>query len=161
MYQILMKSGLYGSCFLINSMASCSLFTFTIGGSSIDFPPIFLDIALHYNKEDLNKKDHLGNLPLHLACGRINIQYPDAVCDGTVAKKILSVCPQAAYKPARQTKRLAIHIAVESQKPLSLISSLIISHSNISARVFCSWVEMFVLVISIALTSKVFNQQYQ
>eukprot|EP00539_Tryblionella_compressa_P006956 CAMPEP_0178767400 /NCGR_PEP_ID=MMETSP0744-20121128/19621_1 /TAXON_ID=913974 /ORGANISM="Nitzschia punctata, Strain CCMP561" /LENGTH=199 /DNA_ID=CAMNT_0020423273 /DNA_START=15 /DNA_END=610 /DNA_ORIENTATION=- len=49
-----------------------------IAGSPYDFPPIFIDIALHFCKEDLSKTNADGYLPLHLACQRqsINIDYP-------------------------------------------------------------------------------------
>jgi hypothetical protein len=98
-----------------------------IAGSTCEFPPIFTDIALHYCKEDLSKADASGMLPLHLACQRVSVDknYP---CNGALAQKILAEYPQAAYKAVTTTKRLAIHLAVDSQKPMSLITALIKSY---------------------------------
>jgi ankyrin repeat protein len=95
-----------------------------MAGSSIDFPSIFLDIALHYNKDDLSKLNAQGLLPLHLACARKS-QSPDGSSVGTVAAKMLHSYPQAAYKTAADTKRLPIHIAINSKMPLPLIASLL------------------------------------
>ena len=100
-----------------------------MAGSSIDFPPVFLDIALHYNKDDLSKTNSKGLLPLHLACARKS-DNPNISCDGTVAAKLLQIYPQAAYKTTNDTNRLAIHIAIESQKPLPLIASLLKAYPN-------------------------------
>jgi hypothetical protein len=99
-----------------------------LAGSSIDFPSVFMDIALHYNKEDLSKPNGKGLLPLHLACARQSMD-PETPSDGTWASKILALYPQAAYK-ATNSKRLAIHVAVESQKPLLLIASLLKAYPN-------------------------------
>jgi hypothetical protein len=95
-----------------------------IAGSSYDFPPIFTEIALHYSQNDLSKQNADGMLPLHLACQRrsSNIDFP---CDGSRAHKMLAQYPQAAYKPVDATKRLAIHLALSTQKPMSLIAALI------------------------------------
>lgn len=100
-----------------------------MAGSSIDFPSIFLDIALHYNKDDLSKLNAQGLLPLHLACARKS-QSPDGSGVGTVATKMLQLYPQAAYKAAGDTKRLPIHIAIDSKKPLPLIASLLKVYPN-------------------------------
>jgi ankyrin repeat protein len=102
-----------------------------LAGSSIDFPSVFSDIALHYNKEDLSKPNSKGLLPLHLACARESMN-PETPCDGTLATKILVLYPQAAYKTAAINKRerLAIHMAVESRKPLPLIAALLKAYPN-------------------------------
>jgi hypothetical protein len=42
-----------------------------------------------------------------------------------VAHKILAKYPQAAYKGVTTTKRLGLHLAVATQKPMSLITALI------------------------------------
>jgi ankyrin repeat protein len=100
-----------------------------MAGSSIDFPSVFLDIALYYTKDDLSKPNAQGLLPLHLACGRKS-QSPDGSGVGTVAAKILQLYPQAAYKTAADTKRLPIHIAIDSKKPLPVIASLLKMYPN-------------------------------
>jgi ankyrin repeat protein len=98
-----------------------------IAGAKCDLPPIFTDIALHYCKDDLSNTNSEGMLPLHLACNRISLDK-NCPCDGAMAKKILVEYPQAAYKEVSSTKRLAIHLAVASHKPMSLITSLIKSY---------------------------------
>ena len=100
-----------------------------MAGSSIDFPSTFLDIALHYNKDDLSKPNAQGLLPLHLACARKS-QSPDGSGVGTVSAKMLQMYPQAAYKAAADTKRLPIHIAIDSKKPLPVIASLLKVYPN-------------------------------
>jgi hypothetical protein len=95
-----------------------------LAGSPHDFPPIFTDIAVHYCEDDLSKVDSHGMLPLHLACRRRSINK-DTPCDGSVARKILAKYPQAAYKGVATTKRLGLHLAVATQKPMSLITALI------------------------------------
>jgi hypothetical protein len=59
-------------------------------------------------------------LPLHLACRRRDIP-----CDGSLGHKILAKYPQAAYKGVTTSKRLGLHLAVATQKPMSLITVLI------------------------------------
>jgi len=100
-----------------------------LAGSSIDFPSVFIDIALHFNKEDLSKPDAKGMLPLHLACAR---KSPNKAvpCDDSLAFRSLGLYPQAAYKASGNTKRLAIHLAVESQKPLPVIAALLKAYPN-------------------------------
>ena len=101
-----------------------------LGGSSLDFPSVFSEIALHYNKEDLSKPNSKGLLPLHLACARgsSNTVTP---CDDTLASKMLDLYPQAVYKPSDNAeKRLPIHMAVNSRKPLPLIAELLRAYPN-------------------------------
>jgi ankyrin repeat protein len=112
-----------------------------MAGSSIDFPSKFLDIALHYNKDDLSKPNAQGLLPLHLACARKS-QSSDGSGAGTIAAKMLQLYPQAAYKIAAETKRLPIHIAIDSKKPLSVIASLLKVYPNslnIPDPISCLW----------------------
>lgn len=98
-----------------------------IAGATCEFPPIFTDIALHFCKDDLSKTNSAGMLPLHLACNRISVDK-NSPYDGSLAQKILIGYPQATYKAVPSTKRLAIHLAVASHKPMSLIVSLIKSY---------------------------------
>jgi Ankyrin repeat len=93
-----------------------------IAGFESEFPPIFTDIALHYCKDDLSKVDAAGRLPLHLACQRKEV---DANCAGSLAQRILAEYPQAAYRAVTSTNRLPIHLAVASQKLMSLVTALI------------------------------------
>ena len=97
--------------------------------SNIDFPPVFYDIALHYNKEDISKLNSNGFLPLHLGCQR---QCPpgSAPCEDEMVYKLLAEYPQAAYKAATNSKRLPIHFAVETRKPLNLIAALLKAYPN-------------------------------
>lgn len=95
-----------------------------LAGSRYDLPLIFTDIALHYSQDELSKADSHGMLPLHLACRRRSAN-PDIPCDGSIAYKILAKYPQAAYKAVEPSKRLALHLAVATQKPMSLITALI------------------------------------
>ncbi|KAG7355093.1 ankyrin repeat domain protein [Nitzschia inconspicua] len=95
-----------------------------LAGSPFDLPPIFTDIALHYRDDDLSKTNADGMLPLHLACRRRSINR-DIPCDGSLALKILIKYPQAAYKGVTKSKRLGLHLAVATQKPMSLITALI------------------------------------
>ena len=96
----------------------------TLAGSPIDFPSVFLDIALFYSREDLSKEDANGNRPLHLACARSS-GHPDFSCDGIVATRILAANTQAAFQRANGTGRLPIHIAIAARKPLTLIAALL------------------------------------
>ncbi|KAL3934548.1 MAG: hypothetical protein SGARI_003336 [Bacillariaceae sp.] len=73
-----------------------------LAGSVYSLPLVFLDIALHFCKDDLSKMNSRGMLPLHLACRRRNIDS-DILCDGSVAHKILAAYPQAAYKAVAGT----------------------------------------------------------
>jgi hypothetical protein len=98
-----------------------------LASSPYPLPVVFVDIAIHYCEEDLSKVNERGMLPLHLACQRRNID-PDFRCDGILAHKILSAHPQAAYKGVTTNKRLALHLAVSTQKPMSLITALIKSY---------------------------------
>lgn len=100
-----------------------------LAGSSFNFPSVFLDMALHYNKEDVSKPNSKGLLPLHLACAR---KCSNPSCDGTVAKKILQSYPQASYKQVGGNKRqrMSIHLALGSRKPMSLISALVKAYPN-------------------------------
>ena len=98
-----------------------------ICGSSIDFPPVFLDIALHYLKDHLSKPNANGMLPLHLACSRqerYSRNQPDTH-PSKVAARLVSAHPQSAYKRSLRTNQLAIHLAIESRKPLKLIAVLL------------------------------------
>ncbi len=95
-----------------------------IAGSPYELPPIFTDLAIHFCKEDLSKINAQGMLPLHLACQRRSINV-GTLCNGSNAQKILAEYPQAAYTSVTTTKRLAFHLAVATQKPMSLITGLI------------------------------------
>jgi hypothetical protein len=95
-----------------------------LAGSPFDFPLVFMDIALHFCHDDLSKVNASGMLPLHLACRRCT-RNPDIPCDGSLAHKILAKYPPAAYKVVTTTKRLGLHLAVATQKPMSLITALI------------------------------------
>ena len=96
----------------------------TLASSIVDFPSVFLDIALFYSRDEVSKEDSNGHLPLHLACGRRS-GHPDTGCDGIVATKILAANTQAAFQRAPDTGRLPIHIAIASEKPLPLIAALL------------------------------------
>jgi ankyrin repeat protein len=100
-----------------------------LAASNIDFPTVFYDMAFHYDKEDASKLNSNGMLPLHLACGR---QSPAGTppCDETIIYKLLAEYPQAAYKAGGKTKRLPIHVAVESRKPLNVIAALLKAYPN-------------------------------
>ncbi|MGK3742866.1 MAG: ankyrin repeat protein, partial [Bacillariaceae sp.] len=109
-----------------------------IAGSPYDFPPSFTDLALNYCKADLQKFDSNGMLPLHLACGRKSLfsahhhhqqqqQQPqqNKSFNDTVSMKILKKFPRGSLKAVKKTKRLALHLAVETKMPMSLIAALI------------------------------------
>ena len=94
-----------------------------IASSSVEFPTVFIDMALHYGKDDLAKEDAMGNLPLHLACAK---GYDNGEsCDVSIAISMLTTYPQAAHKATRASKRLPLHLAVASKKPLPLIAALL------------------------------------
>ena len=95
-----------------------------IAGSPIDFPPFFLDIALHYGRDEINRTDGRGWLPLHAACDR-RTGEPGMICSGIIAAKILAGNAQAAFQVTKDTGRLPIHIAIASKKPLLLIAALL------------------------------------
>ena len=98
-----------------------------LASSPYDFPPVFMDMAIKFNKEDLLKPNSTGHLPLHLACARKTKTEEETAADigESAATKILLAYPQAAIKPILNTKRLALHIAIENQKPLPLIAALL------------------------------------
>lgn len=125
-----------------------------LAGSKFDFPPVFLDVALHFRKKDLSQTDSRGMLPLHLACQRRDVHYfeehmddTDALrdpttrpqhssgkrrgvdkyrpCDGSMGGKILMTYPKAATQKVEKSHRLALHLAVRTQKPMPLIVSLV------------------------------------
>ena len=116
-----------------------------LSGCVYDFPPIFTDLALKYCSDELKKPDANGMLPLHLACGRqsacisnnlgskskneITTTTPTKKVRNTttnsLAMRILKKCQRASLIQVTSTKRLALHLAVETQKPLSLITALI------------------------------------
>jgi ankyrin repeat protein len=100
-----------------------------LAGSPINFPGVFMDIALYFNKEDPSKPDLKGHLPLHSACARTSSEGENPDYE-KMAIKVLRVYPQAAYKPSGDTKRLAIHIAIENKKPLPLIAALVKAYPN-------------------------------
>jgi hypothetical protein len=114
-----------------------------LAGSVYDFPPIFADLALKYCRDDLKKVNANGMLPLHLACGRkcaCISKHSDGKRDnettilatkqvrnsttGSLAMKILKMFQRGSLTPT-SNKRLALHLAVETEKPLSLIAALI------------------------------------
>merc|ERR1712127_744814 len=89
--------------------------------------------------------DANGMLPLHLACGRQtavlsnyvgstkrnhetnnteNVRRNNKKAD-SLAMKILKKFHRASLREAASTKRLPLHLAVETQKPLSLVTALI------------------------------------
>eukprot|EP00531_Pseudo-nitzschia_arenysensis_P014906 CAMPEP_0116157062 /NCGR_PEP_ID=MMETSP0329-20121206/23150_1 /TAXON_ID=697910 /ORGANISM="Pseudo-nitzschia arenysensis, Strain B593" /LENGTH=637 /DNA_ID=CAMNT_0003654157 /DNA_START=114 /DNA_END=2027 /DNA_ORIENTATION=- len=104
-----------------------------LAGSKYEFPPIFTDLALKYCGKDLQKFDAKGMLPLHLACARKSAVPPNPAVSkrkavtttDALAMKVLKKFQRASVIPATSTKRLALHFAVETQKPLSLIAALI------------------------------------
>ena len=113
-----------------------------LAGSNYDFPPIFIDLALKYCHEDLQKVDVNGMIPLHLACGRKKSNVLNCVHGkdkkeskdsekvvnhdtDTVAIKILKNFHGASLIKVRSTKRLALHMAVESRKSFPLIAALV------------------------------------
>jgi hypothetical protein len=95
-----------------------------LASSPFNLPSVFQDIALHYNEGGLSQSDSKGWLPLHLACARENTAEEEAN-DGSRAVVYLKMYPQAAYRPTNDTKQLPVHIAITTQKPWSLISSLL------------------------------------
>lgn len=115
-----------------------------IAGAPFDFPPVFTDLALKYGKDDLQKADRAsGKLPLHLACERKSTNTPvsddrlgssnnetenennaNANTD-SVTIKILKSFPRASMMKVRATNQLALHIAVQTRQPMSLIAALI------------------------------------
>ena len=97
-----------------------------IARSEVLFPSEFLDMALHFNKEDLSTPDSKGLLPLHLACARRS----NTASDESMGLKILSAYPQAAYRKAANNLRLPIHIAAESRSSLALITELLKAYPN-------------------------------
>jgi len=105
-----------------------------IAGFSYDLPPIFTDLALHNCGNDLQKFDSNGMIPLHLACGRQSAcsveqqQQQNESCNESVAMKILKRNPCGALQGTKTTKRLAIHLAIETQKSPSLITALVKTH---------------------------------
>lgn len=115
-----------------------------LAGSALEFPPIFLDLALKYCSDDLRKANVDGMLPLHLACGRQKAELVNHLGSkhnedneknntGNVrnnksdplAMKILKKYQRASLKQVTFSKRLALHLAIETRKPLSLIAALI------------------------------------
>ncbi len=104
-----------------------------LAGSKYEFPPIFTDLALKYCGKDLQKTNAKGMLPLHLACARKSAIAPNPAeskrntvpTTDPLAMKLLKKFQRASAIPARSTKRLALHFAVETKKPLSLIAALI------------------------------------
>ncbi|KAL3903748.1 MAG: hypothetical protein SGILL_010329 [Bacillariaceae sp.] len=98
-----------------------------LAASTCPLPLVFTEIAVHYRKDDLSKENDRGMLPLHLACQQ-RYKNSDIRCDGSVAHKILAAYPQAAYKGVAKTKRLGLHLAVSTQKPMSLVTALIKSY---------------------------------
>ncbi len=102
-----------------------------LAGSEYEFPSIFADLALKYCSQDLSKPDGNGMLPLHLACARTIRQSSNSSTNqqppkkDRLALKILKKYHRASLVQARSTKRLPLHFAVDSQKPLSLITALI------------------------------------
>jgi len=110
-----------------------------LAGSKYDYPSIFTELALKYCGECLQKPDANGMLPLHLACARKGADTPnstfrehnanspvrEAPPSDALAMKILKKYQRASAFPAGNTKRLALHFAVETRKPLSFIAALI------------------------------------
>jgi len=110
-----------------------------IAEAPYEFPPIFTDLGVKYLKDDLRKVDAYGRLPLHVACGRRIRRYHvhtnetetspstknDNTFDDTVAMKLLKAFPRASLTGVTTTKQLALHIAVQTQQPMSLIAALI------------------------------------
>jgi hypothetical protein len=114
-----------------------------LSGCVYDFPPIFTDLAMKYCSDELRKADANGMLPLHLACGRQSAGISNNLgsksnnetttstkkvrntTTDSVAMRILKKCQRASLIQVASTKRLALHLALETQKPLSLITALI------------------------------------
>ena len=114
-----------------------------LAGSAYDFPSIFMDFALRYCSDDLRKPDANGMLPLHLACGREKKEISNLIVSksnnettntkrsnstnaiGSLAMKILKKFQRASMTEVPSTKRLPLHLAVDTKKPLSLIAALI------------------------------------
>jgi len=125
-----------------------------IAAAPFDFPPVFTDLALKYGKGDLQKADRAsGKLPLHFACERKSTSTNTPVSDDcldnnnsntnetnetenenitntnantdSVAIKILKAFPRASMMKVTTTNQLALHIAVQTQQPMSLIAALI------------------------------------
>lgn len=101
-----------------------------LANSSFIFPEVFYDIAMHYGKDDMSKLDYNGRLPLHLACARSSRCETTCKEDASFAQKLVVEYPQAAYKAATKSKRLPIHFAVETRKPLKLIAALLKAYPN-------------------------------
>ena len=97
-----------------------------LAGSEYEFPAIFADLALKYCSQDLSKPDDNGMLPLHLACARTLRHTSNAKpTKDLLALKILRKYLRGSRLQARSTKRLPLHFAVDSQKPLSVITALV------------------------------------
>eukprot|EP00980_Cylindrotheca_fusiformis_P031569 scaffold26564_cov122-Cylindrotheca_fusiformis.AAC.3 len=91
---------------------------------TFNLPSVFHDIALYYNERGLSQPDSKGWLPLHLACA-LEETEEEGMKYGDRAVFYLKRYPQAAYRPTNDTKQLPVHIAIGTQKPWSLISSLL------------------------------------
>jgi len=113
-----------------------------LAGSAYEFPSIFMDFALRYCSDDLPKADANGMLPLHLACGRetkemthlmvsksnnetVYVKRPKDTSTSCPAMKILKKFQRASLTQVPSTKRLPLHMAVDTKKSLSLIAALI------------------------------------
>jgi ankyrin repeat protein len=100
-----------------------------LAASPIAFPPVFYDIAIYYCKQDMEKLDSEGRLPLHLACAR-TVQAGSTECDYSFARQLVTVYPHAAHRAEAKSKRLPIHFAVETRKHLTLIAALLRAYPN-------------------------------
>jgi ankyrin repeat protein len=100
-----------------------------LASTPLSLPNVFYDIALHYQKDHLSKPDSNGWLPLHMACGRDRMTN-ETTYNGKLVETFLKEYPQAAYCPTKDTKQLPVHIAVNTKKSWSLISSLLSVYPN-------------------------------
>lgn len=106
-----------------------------------------VDLLLRANPKAASVHDHLGHLPLHLACGAAAGYGEEEYDDQQVqlVRKLLAAFPEAATRESFNG-RTALHAAMEARAPVQVVELLVKANPNAVLNKSCGLNPLFVAI---------------